>query len=185
VLKTINIPVKYIDTRQYIIEAHADDVSNDSPADWDNFEIVTFGRNRFITDCDPYEYYTDNGKLKPAYQAKVKAGKMFGIDIYEHSGVSFTLHNEGMPNDWDTSSNAGFIIFNDAYIKGTTFEQRQEYARQDLKTYTQWANGEVYGVRIKTDTGLVVEDWLYGIYDVDDYAKDILGNDAEYEVIYK
>lgn len=154
----------------------------DSPTDWGNYEIVTFFRNRYITDTDIEEYYTDNGKLKPQYQAKMRAGKLFPIDVYEHGGTAYSLSGEGMQCRWDTSSNAGLIIFNDDYIKGVSYEKRKEYARQDLQEYTMWANGDVYGYSIEDKDGNEI-DSLGGCYGYDyclesaqEYIDDLIQN---------
>lgn len=168
------IPVKYIDTTNYKIRIYQDEWA-DGPDTWGNFTIVDFTRDG---NANIDDYTTETGKLLPSVQAKLKAGKMFFIDKYEHSGVSYSLSNEGMQCRFDTSSNCGFIVFDDAYIKGISYSDRQEYARRDLEVYNQWANGEVYTVDISTAGGLDIESCSGFIGDdaVKEYIHDVLPN---------
>lgn len=177
-MQSITIPVKYIDTTKYKVTIWQDDWA-ENPTEWGTFEIVTFSNNRWTTDVDPEQYQTESGKLLPSLQAKLKAGTAFWLDIYEHSSVHYSLSGEGMQDRWDTASRAGIIFLTDA--KNMSYEQRQQFARDMLKTYTDWANGEVYTVRIETESGREVDQLsgLYGTEGIKDFITETIG-DAEY-----
>ena len=116
------------------------------------FSIVTFNP-RWTTYKPIEDITTESGKLTPAFQAKLRAGKVFWLDIYEHGGVTYKLSGEGMQDRFDTTSRGGYIEFDSEYIKGIDFETRQRYARQDLELYTAWANGLNYYVTIEDKAG--------------------------------
>ena len=143
----------------------------DSPATWGSYEIVTFNC-KLTTDEDADEYQTDNGKIKPEYQAKLRAGKMVPIEYREHGNSTYyalewrkdmTIESDGdYPGEID-----GFIIFTDEYADNfPDYARRYEMARQDLETYSEWANGEVYGYTLTDADGNEV-DSLWGMYGFD------------------
>jgi len=150
----MNIQVKYIDTMEYIATVRYDDC--ESPAEWGNFNIVTFNP-RWTTYKPLDDITTESGKLTPAFQAKLKAGKVFWLDIYEHGGVSYRLSGEGMQDRFDTTSRGGYIELFYEFKKGTKLEEKQDIARQDLEEYTSWANGETYSVTIEDKAGNFVD----------------------------
>lgn len=129
------------------------------PDQWGNFTIVQFRDNDFDTYGDIEDYLTETGKLRPEYQAKLKAGKMFTIDYSRYSSTDggFYRLNGGIPSgaDLDSQDINGFIVFDDAYVKNVSYAERRKYAEQDLKTYTQWANGEVYGYMLDGPDGVI------------------------------
>lgn len=180
-MKTIE--VKYIDTTKYIVRVYQDEGS-ESPTEWGNFEIVTFFRNKLVTDRDPSEYQDEEGKLLPSVKAKLQAGKMFWLDIYEHGATSYSLAGEGMQDRFDTSSNAGLIILDDEFGNGLTYAERKKLAKQCLQEYSDWANGYVYGAVIETDTGLEIDSscGLIGYEPIEAFVEEAIDG-AEYEII--
>jgi hypothetical protein len=139
-------PLETIEYKGHTIDIYHDDVAQ-SPAEWGNFTIVQFADNNKIAYQYKFgsDYVTSEGKLTPATQAKLRAGKMFPIRYRNYSSAGNSFYDLiDLPEDTDDID--GFIIFNDDYIKGTTYEERKQYAEGDLKTYTQWANGEVYTI---------------------------------------
>lgn len=151
----ITIPVKYIDTTKYIVEIQQD-YDIDGPDTWGNFKIVQFKDRDFGTYESIDDYCTENGKLLPSIQAKIKAGKIFTFTYNRYSNCDGGYYRYPS-NETDPDNIDGFIIFDDTYIKGVSYSERQRYAKGDLEEYTQWANGEVYGVTIKTASGLDIE----------------------------
>lgn len=120
-----------------------------SPEEWGNYEIVQFCDSYYRSYRNINNYLTENGKLLPEYQAKLRAGKMFIFTYNSYSssdGGFYRYPTVELPDNHEDID--GFIIFDDAYIKNTTFEDRQKYAEQDLSEYTSWANGECYGYRV-------------------------------------
>ena len=149
------------------------DTDAESPAEWGSYTIVTFHTGN-ITDVTNIEKYAfDSGKLKPWVGAKMRAGKMFAISYSSHGPMSNYGAMYGSANLDDID---GFIIFTDEYAKNfSAYEDRYKMAEQDMETYTQWANGEVYGYDITGIKGYEFEDgscWgFYGYEDVIDEAK--------------
>ena len=147
-MQTIN--VKYIDTTKYKVRISEEEYPVDGPHEWGNFTIVQFKDRDWNSYTDIEEYCTENGKLLPSVQSKIRAGKIFSFTYNRYSSCDGGYYrypsNETNPENID-----GFIIFEPEYIKGTTYEDRKRYAKQDLETYTQWANGEVYNVSIETE----------------------------------
>lgn len=148
-MATINI--NYIDTSYYTVKVMQDDMA-DSPATWGNYELVQFSDRDEINYGNIEDYCTENGKLLPSIQAKIRAGKMFSFDYYSYSSTDGGYYKHPS-NETDIDKIDGFIIFNDSYIKNVSYDERQRYAKEYLEEYTLWANGETYGVVIEDSTG--------------------------------
>jgi hypothetical protein len=175
------IDVKYIDTRKYIVDISQDQWFEDGPDSWGNYKLVQFRDRDWSSYEDIDEYLTESGKLLPKYQAMLKSGKMFTIDYrrYSNTGGGFYHFDGAMKFTGETIDSRvinGFIIFEDAYVKGISYEKRKDYAISDLGEYTDWANGEVYCAAIRTDTGIEIDQicGLIGRAAVDQYIKDVL-----------
>lgn len=153
-MKTITI--NYIDTMRYKVTISSDDYA-DSPTDWGNYEVVQFWDEDKINHGNRDEYFTDKGYLLPSVSSKLRAGKMFTIDYRSYSGTDGGFYRLDGAITGDYGNIDGFIIFNDDYIKNTSYDERKEYARQDLSEYTQWANGEVYSVTIEDVNGKLID----------------------------
>lgn len=143
------------------------------PSDWGNFKIVQFRDRDFGTYQDIEDYQTESGKLLPSVQSKLRAGKLFILDYYRYSNTDGGYYrlNGGLPSGVvDSQEVNGWIEFDDAYVKDISYADRRKYAEGDLKTYTEWANGEVYGWQVFTPQGDHLEScWGY-IGDIE-YAK--------------
>lgn len=112
----------------------------DDPTNWGNFTIKEMSSD-MLTEYD---------KILPSIQSKLRAGKAFLIDKFEHSTIVLRLHGE-VYDRWDNQQNWGIIEFSSDYVKGVSIEERRKYAAQDLEIYTQWLNGEVYRADIVED----------------------------------
>ena len=145
------------------------DQDSESPADWGNFKIVTFNRSGYAmdslsTDEDSDKYYTEDWKPRPWLAAKLRAGKAWPISYSSHGPMcNFALGAHLERPD-------GLLMFEDDYVEGVSKNERETYATGDLETYTEWANGAVYGY-IVTDPDGNELDSLWGIYGFD-YAKE-------------
>lgn len=143
------------------------DQNAESPTEWGNFTII----NHREIELD------DDDNLTTDMLAKLADGRAFWVDKYEHSGVSYTLAGEGMNDRWDTSSKWGIIEFTDEYATNfDDYEGRRKMAAGDLKEYTAWAEGEVYGYQIykANPTGLDDDEELdacWGFIGDVDYCK--------------
>lgn len=156
----MQVDVKYIDTTKYKVRIFQDDFYQDFEEFTDLFKVVQFRDRDFTNYGNLDEYCTENGKLLPSVQSKLRAGKMFTIDYRRYSsadGGKYYLDGSIPTGEVDSQDVNGFIIFNDEYIRGVSFEERKKYAREDLELYTQWANGEVYHVNIETANGDFVD----------------------------
>jgi hypothetical protein len=154
------IAVTYIDTKKYKVIVSNDWIWDDFSDFTDLFEVVQFRDNNKINYGILDDYLTEGGKLLPAIQAKLRAGKMFTIDYRSYSsadGGIYRLDGVVPTGEVDTSDVNGFIIFHDDYAKGISYDERKQYAIGDLATYTQWANGEVYHVSIEDEAGNEIE----------------------------
>ena len=174
-MKTINII--YIDTNKYNITITNDDYL-ESPTTWGNYEIVQFCDRNKIDYGNKDDYFTDNGKLLPSVSSKLRAGKMFSISYFSYSscdGGYYRLDGAITGNDETID---GFIIFDDGYIKNTSYDERKKYAISDLLEYTQWANGEVYSVTIEDSNGGYIDSCagFIGDYAVQQFIADTLPN---------
>lgn len=90
------------------------------------------------------------------------------LDVYEHSGSSYSISGEGQQCRWDTAKGGAVWVPGDDLVIhlagmnggfGATTEQVFEACRDCLNEYNDFINGENYGVCIDTlDTkGNVVE----------------------------
>jgi hypothetical protein len=168
------IPVKYIDTTKYTVDITVDD-SYMTLADYtDAYEIIHFTRN-YLSD-NVKDYIDDNGQPLKDTTKMLKSGKAFLIDMYEHGNAIFTLAGTGMNCRWDTSRNAGLIILADDIIDGITKKQREQYARDYLKQYTDYFNGEIYNVNITDERGKYIDSicCIIGTDYITDVVKDMI-----------
>lgn len=150
--KPIEESIKIIKTKdgyeaRYLIY----DESADNPFDMDEglgdfYHWKDYGREQLEKYCEALGYDIDTreqtGKENP---------DAVRIDKYEHSGISYSIHGEGIQCRWDTSSTWAVWLPNKCLLeelkdyKGKKRREKCiEYARQACETFNQWANGDVY-----------------------------------------
>ena len=95
---------------------------------------------------------------------KLAVGTAFILSCYQHSGVVWSLKGSGPQCQFDTAQVAGILFV--PRVRGENLEKRAERARDFLKTYNAWCNGEVYGLVAKRDGEVI--DSLWGFYGYDD-----------------
>lgn len=174
-----------------LIKVYQDEDNGTSPREWSNLGY-------FITQDNRYNSPDTNEEL----QAVIKAGGEYAssqaehikyikshysekiLDIYpvtkyEHGGVSYSL---GTVHGFDNSNN-GFYIITEKTQKevGTNKKDFEKQVRQELKTYTEWANGEVYGFDTIDEFGNSIES-VWGF--VGDYNESGLMQQAREAVDY-
>jgi hypothetical protein len=155
-----NITVKYIDTTPYVAHVHYD-MGSESPCDWGNFDVKIFGCSD-VNNAERSEFFDDNDNLNFNMVSKIRYGTAFPVTVRHYSGTDGGYYSVA-----DNVADAdGFILFDRTYVKGESFDRRREYAKGDLETYEQWANGEVYWVQIETKDGREI-DTLSGLYGTD------------------
>lgn len=105
---------------------------------------------------------------------------IYPVSTYEHASITFKLYNYF---GCDYSNNSFYIITkNDLRrygIEASDTKKVEGIIEEELKTYTKWANGEVYGFILYDDQGDVL-DSCYGFYDIAD-IKDYLPEEWENE----
>lgn len=149
----------------------------ENPCDFqDGFTVHSFSK-RHVNFLDPSKIgifpddYGDpevsskdeNGKPNK-YKKLFDRGLMFALSYYEHSNCVWSLKGEGPSCRWDSVSLAGVIVLDEEIFKGMRWKKKENAAREFLKEYTAWCNGEVYAFSIEDENGEVV-DSCCGFYD--------------------
>jgi hypothetical protein len=119
-----------------------------------------------------------DGFVEPEARKALDAGRAFLFEKYEHGLVRYALRGESSAVDrqWDVSPVAGFMWADDDWGAEVDIEHA---ARDFLETYTDWCNGNVWGIvhvvyRPEDDTWeQVSEDSCWG-YIGDDAAADVM-----------
>jgi hypothetical protein len=167
------------------------DSDAESPRDWSNAGyFITVERNcyspdkeasleyavkstgEYVNSCD--EHIAEIKKyLETSFSEKVLY--IAPVSKYEHSGV---IYRRGERHGWDEGV-VGFYIITDKtwsenVDKNDTWKGDKEHMDHaercidaELETYTQWANGEVYGFILYNKDG-EHEDSCWGFYSLDD-----------------
>lgn len=175
-MKKIN--VEYIDTTKYICKVTPDEYADD-PSEYGSYSITVMTRRDMETINKYFKNEGIGANFKAKYQKLAEQKKVFLIDKYEHSGVIYSLHGEGMQCKWDTTSPCGVMELTD--VDDMEPSEREQYARDCLKEYNSWINGEVYTIEITTENGAEV-DYMSGIYDVDAEIEGILKDSPEQNI---
>lgn len=92
------------------------------------------------------------------------AGTAFFIEKYEHGMVRYALQGESSAVDraWDVTGVAGFMMSDGEW--GTT-KSIADYARGTLESFTDWCNGNIFGIvhaRYTLDGDLVDDEAVWG-----------------------
>lgn len=97
---------------------------------------------------DPQSF--DFDAMRPQFEE----GSAFMLSYFEHGQCQWSLQDEGADCPWDSVSKAGILVWQGKPedMPGT-LEERREWARGFLKTYTDWCNGEVYGYALTDEAG--------------------------------
>ena len=154
------------------IEIHVDEYS-ESPREWDNAgKLVIYSRYGVEVDELDRTFRTDDysnwDELEKAVLECYPKAELLPVYRYEHSCVAYNTTGFSCP--WD-SCRVGFILctYEDMlkeWGKKIVTQRVRGMARKcmasEVKTYSQWANGEVYGYIIKDENG---EDLVGGFYD--------------------
>jgi hypothetical protein len=174
----MKINVKYIDSNKYKVLIHQDDYS-ECPNEWGCFEVKIFnsGYHGDLNNCKMNEFYDENDNLNIGMRSRIKHGTAFPVGVRHYSNTDGGFYSLADIEDAD-----GFILFDKEYIKGESFERRREYAKGDLNTYQEWANGEVYIVSIEDMRGEVIDSLggLYGTEGIKQFIEETIPG-AEYE----
>jgi hypothetical protein len=114
--------------------------------------------------CDVFPEVFEAIQLK-FWKAGIEAGTIgnkyaVSLDVYEHSGISFSVSGEGMQCRWDTARGGALWIPSDEEIENIKIVAlrdnkdemlvAREFARGAAEEYTSWCNGDCYGVTVAT-----------------------------------
>ena len=187
-----NYEDEYFDWKYKAIVKIQEDSDYPNPrVDWDNVWKLCIREHRNYTFPNELNFrwdYFDNGwedcmwnKVVNLMEEIQKRCYVFWIDMYEHSGIVFSMLWEGMNCRFDTSRAIGFWaipkVYNGYDLKeiGVTeytpedwdkympikvsYEEAEEIARQELKDWNQWCSGEIYEYSVYKLTTWTSEDW--------------------------
>ena len=174
-------PIKSITHNGYKIEIFPDELG-ESPREWDNIGIMVCFHNRYELG-DKTEYRSDNyngwDELKDDILSDNSGSIILPLYLLDHSGLAMSTGS--FHNPWD-SGQVGFIYTSRAKIKeGWGWGKLTKYRRdkiieclnQEVKTYNQYLNGDIYGYRIKDQYGNTL-DSCWGYYGMDYCIKEAM-----------
>lgn len=151
--------------------------------------ILGYHRRYLIGDerLDPDDFDRDWNVLARQIRGKYKPARMWPLYMFDHSSRTFHVgfpaaFRDADPHGWDWMQIGWVFVtrasllsyFNWKVLNSKREDKLLECAREEVKVYNHWAEGECYGVRIFRDDGEEI-DSCYGFYGWDDaesFAKD-------------
>lgn len=128
---------------------------------------------RLAEDCEALSDFIENARM-PAWEQARAEGKIGNplaviLDVYEHSGIMFSVSGHGPQCQWDTSSGGALWVPDDvahdcimtSSDPRPKHELAREYAEQACEAYTAWCNGQTFLVSmfaVDRHTGAVLDD---------------------------
>lgn len=162
------------------------DNDTENPRTWNNIgyfitcdrKMSSPDKNETIKNIvkDTGDYATSQAKHITAIKKRIKdeTGEkvlaIYPIVKYEHGGVIWRI---GTKSGFDYSNN-GFYIITDRTLKEMP-EKKSEWeriAKNELETYTRWANGDIYSFVLYDENGEVA-DSCGGFYDIEDIRESL------------
>ncbi len=126
------------------------DENPQDPRKWDNFGKMVLKHNRYNFPNEinlNFDNFNNLNEIEEYLKKEHKAEVILLINLYDHSGISLsTSLNYPYNCCWD-SSQIGFIFCSKEDIKkeGITKKQAELNLMQEVKTYSQYLEGDVYG----------------------------------------
>lgn len=126
-------------------------------------------------DCTPEEVFTvQTGDYRTipnlGIRRKLKVGLAFMLDMYEHGGRAWSLRGQGYQCQWDTSRNAGVLVWEHkpGDMGAKSYSDRMKDAQGTLDTFNAWLNGDCVWFAVENAD----EEWVdsCGGYIGPDYA---------------
>lgn len=200
-------PIDTITRDGWTAEIHYDDLRLSSPADWDTVGILAYytrdasvnaddlpsdhyGRGRFVDDCaacdgtgasnapgeacprcDGYGCVADGEAIAKRIRGAVVCLPVRAVDMGAN-GTSLSI-----ADDWDEANGWIYATAETIATTGVDLDAVPAALEAELRTWQQWAQGDVYGYVVKDPAGAVVESvWgFYGLDDVTGEARSVLG----------
>jgi len=168
------------------IEIHPDECG-ESPREWDNAGklVIYEGRNHIgVNELGgtffPTQDYSGWDELDKAVMACYPGCEILPVFRYEHSGVAYntTGFSAYDSHGWDWGR-VGFILcehrtmieeWGKKRATRTVREKARKCMNAEVETYSQWANGEIFGYIIKDENGNDMDDLsdsCWGFYGID------------------
>jgi len=136
------------------------DHDTECPSDWGRWKLVSFSK-RHASFSGPAAYIAglnQFGEPIPAnigIRRRLQAGTAFVLSYFEHGQCVWSLMGEGPQCRWDGVPVAGILLWDGGTPPPA--EHREADARQFLRTYTAWANGECYWYALEDDQGETID----------------------------
>jgi hypothetical protein len=151
------------------------DSSADSPRSWDNLGKMICFHNRYDLG-DKHNYNADDysgwEEMKKAIIKEENPAVILPLYLYDHSGIS--ISTSPFSCRWD-SGQIGFVLvskkqvveeFGGVRVSSKKRVKIESIIEAEVKTYTQYVEGEVYGFQIVDEDDEVI-DSCYGFYGTD------------------
>jgi hypothetical protein len=102
---------------------------------------------------DPREftYEAPESYFTIGFRRKLAVGLAFPLSKYEHGGVEWSIAGCGQQCRWDTTRNAGFLVwdYKPSDMGARTYEDRQKDAEGFLTVFNSWVNGECFWYKLE------------------------------------
>jgi len=139
-----------------------------SPHEWDNLgKWMTWHRRYDLTDDSLKRLQHMDPETFAEYAAK-EGWTLFPLFMLDHSGVTFSVSPFGDP--WD-SGQLGYVVVTpeSRAAIGSAEKDDETIVRAEVKIYSQWSSGDVWGYVVETEDGDVL-DSCWGFIGDPDYA---------------
>lgn len=156
------------------------DQDTESPREWDNLGTFLFARDHRRHAPDGEDNTFDPDYVSPGErfaELEKDARIILPVFCHEHSGIAYSTR--GFADPWD-SGQVGWIyatadqireVFMCKRISADVEKRATECLRQEVETYSQWANGECYGYTIEREDGEEIDASCWGFIG-DDFDQD-------------
>lgn len=171
-----------------IFKVHQDDCGTDSPRDWDNLGTMICSHRNYTLGDEQFEASEYDGWADLEKSLKEQgANCILPLYLYDHSGISMYTTGDSSYRQheaWD-SGQVGFIYTTAKDIEENfltvgegTEQQVKEILESEIKIYSQYLKGDVWGVEVATIDGEHVDSlWgLYGQEAVDEFIEETKAN---------
>lgn len=152
-----------------LVELLQDD-SPENPLESVDCRLISFSARH--SNFEHPDNYFDVGAPNEDTKQQLDAQEAFVLRYYEHGQCEWALAGEGSPGSdcrFDGVRVAGILFIG----TDTPPEHRERFARELVKQYTAWCNGEVYGYVAKDNRGNEI-DSCWGYYAAPDLKETVL-----------
>lgn len=150
------------------------DSDSETPRSWSNLGTMLYLRNRSYT-------FGDREATQEEMQAILADKDMIALPMYAYMHGSVVMNTVGYSCPWDSAQVGIIFVSKEAIrkewkvkrISAKLMETVLSNLRGEVNTYSQWLNGEVYGYRIKDESGEEIES-CYGFYGVEEAEQEAI-----------